>query len=99
MLTCGCEAWTVRERDKGKIKEAEMKFMRRMAGCTHLGHKNNLDIIKLLNTQPITVFMENYRRDFKGHTPLKNPITNQKEEDFWEDPSRASTRQFIGHRV
>jgi hypothetical protein len=37
-----------------------MKFMR-MAGYTALDYKNNLDIIKELNTQPIIEFTKNYR--------------------------------------
>jgi hypothetical protein len=38
---------------------AEMKFMRRMADYTRFDYKNNLDIMKELNTQPIAEFIEN----------------------------------------
>jgi hypothetical protein len=53
MLTYGSEAWTVCKQDRRTITAAEMEFMRRAAGYTHLDYKRNLDIMKESNTQAI----------------------------------------------
>jgi len=34
VLLCGSETWTVKARDVRRITAAEMKYMRRTAGCT-----------------------------------------------------------------
>jgi hypothetical protein len=40
-----------------------MEFIRRTTGYTRLDYKNNLDIIKERNTQPVTGFIESYRSE------------------------------------
>jgi hypothetical protein len=58
--------------------------------------------MKELNTQLIIEFIENYRYISKKNMFLECPaqeslsklsVTNQKEEDLWEDTSDCATRQ------
>jgi hypothetical protein len=50
-----------------KLTAAEITVMRRTAGYIRLDSKNNLDIGKELNTQPITEFVQNYRCNWVPH--------------------------------
>jgi len=43
-LSYECETWAFRERDKARIKPAEMKFMRRTAKYTRQDYNTNEDI-------------------------------------------------------
>jgi len=58
-LTYDSKAWIVCIQGESRTMAAEMKFMRRMADYTRFDYKNNLDIMKELNTQPIAEFIEN----------------------------------------
>jgi hypothetical protein len=95
-LTYGSKAWT----DDRKIMAAEMKFIRRMSACTFLDYIRDLDIIKVLRTQPITELIENYRSNWKSHVlqmPTQEsssyfPVTNQMDKHLWEDPSNTGMR-------
>jgi hypothetical protein len=60
-LTYDSEAWSTCKREENRITAAEMKFIRRTARCIGLGYKNNLDMMKELDTQLIMEFIENYR--------------------------------------
>jgi hypothetical protein len=51
-LSYGCETWEFRERDKARITQAEMKFMRRTAKYTSQDYKTNEDILSELKIQP-----------------------------------------------
>jgi hypothetical protein len=63
----GSETWTVCTWAEGRIP---------MAGCTNLGYKRNLDLMKKLNTQPVMECTANYRSDREktcfSNGPLKN---------------------------
>jgi len=61
MLTYGSEAWTVCKRDERRIRAADMKYMRRAAGCTRLDYRKNLDTMKELSMQTVVEFIGNYR--------------------------------------
>jgi hypothetical protein len=41
--------------------------MRKTAGYTRSDYKNNLDVMKDLNTQPVMEFIDNYRYNWKTH--------------------------------
>ena len=43
-LVYGCEAWVLKERDKGRLQAAEMKVLRRVAGITKLDCVRNEDM-------------------------------------------------------
>jgi hypothetical protein len=55
-------------------------------------YRKNLDIMKELTAQPITEFTESYR-SYWTYQVLQMPhskfsVTNQKDEDLWEDPPK-----------
>jgi DNA-binding CsgD family transcriptional regulator len=45
-LLYGSENWTIKARDATRITAAEMKYMRKTAGCTWREHKTNTEIAK-----------------------------------------------------
>jgi hypothetical protein len=49
VLLYGSETWTVIARDARRITGAEMKYMRRTAGCTWTDYKTNSQIAKKLH--------------------------------------------------
>jgi hypothetical protein len=46
VLLYGSETWTIKARDARRITAAEMKYMRRTAGCTWTDYKTNTQIAK-----------------------------------------------------
>jgi hypothetical protein len=55
------ENWTIKARD-ATITAAEMKYMRRTAGCTWTAHKTNTDIAKELTITPVLDKIQDYKR-------------------------------------
>jgi len=53
VLLYGSETGTVIARDARRITAAEMKYMRRRAGCTWTDYKTNSQITKKLERTPI----------------------------------------------
>jgi len=53
VLLYDSETWTLKARDARRITAAEMKYMRRAAGCTWRDHKTNAQIAKELKLTPI----------------------------------------------
>ncbi|KAJ4449710.1 hypothetical protein ANN_01114 [Periplaneta americana] len=57
------EGWTIRNIDSQRLTAAEMKFMRRTAGYTRMDHIKNFDIMKELQIEPITEYLQKYRQN------------------------------------
>jgi hypothetical protein len=53
LLLYGSKTWTVEVRDARRISAAEMKYVRRTAGCTWTDYKTNTQIPKELKITPI----------------------------------------------
>jgi len=53
VLLYGSETWTIKTRDARRIKEAEIKYMRRRAGYTLTDYKTNAQIAKEFKITPI----------------------------------------------
>ncbi|KAJ4442157.1 hypothetical protein ANN_12023 [Periplaneta americana] len=67
VLTYGSEAWTIRKADEQRLTTAEMRFMRRTAGCSLLEHRKNVDTLQELKMDPIVNFVQQYRLQWKKH--------------------------------
>jgi hypothetical protein len=52
-LSYGSETWTIKARDARRITAAEMKYIRRTAGCTWTDHKTNTETATELNITPV----------------------------------------------
>jgi hypothetical protein len=58
------ENWTIKARDAPKITAAEIKYMRRTAGCTwRIDHKANADIRKELNIIPVLDKIKDHKKN------------------------------------
>jgi hypothetical protein len=44
-----------------------MKFLRKTAGFTFWDHKRNQELLKKLEVEPISKFIQNYRTNWKEH--------------------------------
>ncbi|KAJ4425680.1 hypothetical protein ANN_27876 [Periplaneta americana] len=67
VLTYGSEAWTIRKANDQRLTTAEMRFMRRTAGCSLLEHRKNVDILQELKMDPVVNFVQQYRHQWKKH--------------------------------
>jgi hypothetical protein len=67
VLLCGSETWTVEARDARRISAAEMKYMRKTAGCTGTDCKTNTQIANELKTTPILDKLLEYKRNWIQH--------------------------------
>ena len=63
----GSETWTTKARDATRITGAEMKYMRRTAGCTWTDYKTNGQIAKGLKITPILDKLLEYERNWIQH--------------------------------
>jgi hypothetical protein len=64
ILLYGSETWTIKARDARRITAAEMKYMRRTAGCTWTDYKTNAQITKELKITPILDKLIEYKRNW-----------------------------------
>ncbi|KAJ4451139.1 hypothetical protein ANN_02580 [Periplaneta americana] len=53
--------------EKTKLTAAEMRLMRRTAGYTRMDHIRNFDIVKELQIEPITEYLQKYRQNWRSH--------------------------------
>ncbi|KAJ4432143.1 hypothetical protein ANN_20759, partial [Periplaneta americana] len=67
VLTYGSESWIIKERDKSKLQAAEMRFLRRVKGCTRRDLIRNEDIRKELDIYNINEKVEDYKEKWKEH--------------------------------
>jgi hypothetical protein len=73
---------------------AEIKFMRKTADYTRLDSKQNLDITRELNKEPVMEFIQSYIHDWKtfflripsSKFSFQIPRYQPKDEDLWEYP-------------
>jgi len=63
VLLYGSETWTIKAKDVRRITAAEMKYMRRTAGCTWTDYKTNAQITKELKITPILDKLMEYKRN------------------------------------
>jgi hypothetical protein len=77
-----------------------MKFLRRTAGGTGVGRESNTRVMKELNTEPTTNFIQTYRANWKRQVlgipvqqlHFKRYVINEKGKDPQEDPSSDGMR-------
>jgi hypothetical protein len=67
VLLYGSETWTIRARDDRRITAAEMRYMRRIAGCTWTDYRTNTQIAKELKITPILDKLLEYKRNLIQH--------------------------------
>lgn len=61
ILTFRCESWVLRVRQKSKIQETEMKYLRKVRGVTKKDRRKDLNI------QPTLEFIEERQLQWWGH--------------------------------
>jgi hypothetical protein len=61
LLLYGNKTWTIKARDARTITAAEMKYMRKTAGCTWTDYKTNSHITKELEITPVLDKLLEYR--------------------------------------
>ena len=61
------ETWTIKASDARRITAAEMKYMRRTAGCTWTDYKTNEQTAKDLKITPILDKLLEYERSWTQH--------------------------------
>ena len=66
-LLYGSETWTIKASDARRITAAEMKYMRRTAGCIRKDYKSNAQITKGLKITPILDKLLEYKRSLIQH--------------------------------
>jgi hypothetical protein len=67
MLTYASENWTINRSDKKKIKSAEMKFLRSVAGYTLLDQNRSTDIHSELKIFNLTEIIEKQKENCLEH--------------------------------
>lgn len=72
VLMFGSESWILQERDRSKIQSAEMKFLRRVKGCTKMDQIRNEDIREELNIYSIHEKLEEYKDNWRTHLHRMN---------------------------
>ena len=66
LLYCS-EAWTIKASDARRITAAELKYMRRTAGCTWTDYKTNAQSAKELKITQILDKLLEYKRSWIQH--------------------------------
>jgi hypothetical protein len=69
VLLYGSETWTIKARD-ARITAAEMKYKRRIAGCTWTDYGKNVQIAKELKITPIFDKLLEYKRNWIQHVNI-----------------------------
>jgi hypothetical protein len=67
VLSYGSESWVTSKKDKDKIQAAEMRFLRRVKGCTRTDRIRNVDIRAELNIYNINNRLEENREKWEQH--------------------------------
>jgi hypothetical protein len=62
----GSETWAPRKSDWTRIQAAEIKYLRKVKGCTRLDQIRNEDIRNELGNSPLSEIIE-YRNKWKAH--------------------------------
>jgi hypothetical protein len=67
VLLYGSETWTIKAKDARRITAAEIKYMRRTAGCIWTDYKTNAQIAKELKIKPMLEKLLEYKRNRMQH--------------------------------
>lgn len=67
ILTYGSETWVPSKLDRSKIQAAEMRFLRRVKGCTRLDRIRNDDVRNALNIYNLNHRIDDYKRKWREH--------------------------------
>jgi len=80
-LLYSSENWTTITQEARRITAAEIKYMRKTAGCTWTDYKTNTEIAKELNITPVLDKIQDYRKNWLqliNRMPQRLPrITNR----------------------
>jgi hypothetical protein len=63
----GSENWVVTEKDKNRLQEAEMRFLRSMMGVTRQDTLTNEAVRKTLNVNSLNDTISKYRDNWFNH--------------------------------
>ena len=66
-ITYGSEVWVTSKKQEQRIQTQEMKFLRRVKGCTRLDRIRNEDIRRELNVDSLNDLVKDLRKDWKEH--------------------------------
>ncbi|KAK7788325.1 hypothetical protein R5R35_014440 [Gryllus longicercus] len=66
-LLYGCESWVLTQKTLTTIQSSEMKFLRRINGCTREDRIRNEEIRKELQVTSINTRMQEYRQRWVEH--------------------------------
>lgn len=69
----GCECWILTERQRSRIQAQEMKFLRRVKGCTRHDRIRNDEVRKELKIFNINERIDFYRRKWNNHLERMKP--------------------------
>ena len=71
MMTCGCESWALREKEKSRLQATEMSILRKVAGVTRMDHIRNKEIRHRLQLRSIVDVVRERRERWrvKGSEP------------------------------
>ena len=72
VLTYSSESWIVKESDRSKIQTAEMRFLRKVKGCTRRDQIRNDVIREELNIYSVNEKVEEYKENWKAHLKRMN---------------------------
>jgi hypothetical protein len=67
ILPYGSESWVTSKKDKDKIQAAEMRFLRRVKGCTRADRIRHVDIRAELNIYNMNNRSEENKQKWKQH--------------------------------
>jgi hypothetical protein len=67
VLSYGSESWVTSKKDTDKIQAAEMRFVRRVKGCTRADRIRNVEIRAELNIYNINNRSEENKQKWKQH--------------------------------
>jgi hypothetical protein len=72
-LLCGCETWALNRSDKRKIKTADVRFLRHVAGYTRRDEISNLTIRSELQIFNINDKIKDKKKECYDHIQRMNP--------------------------
>lgn len=72
-MTYGCETWPLTKNLENKLRAAEMRYMRKIAGKTRWDKCHNIEILDSLKQKPITVKIEEKQLKWYGHVQRMEP--------------------------
>ena len=65
MMTCGCESWVLREKEKSRLQATKMSILRKVAGVTRRNHIRNEEIRHRLQQRSIVAIVRERRERWR----------------------------------